>query len=146
MNHEFMKLGILSFVLGAFGCQTTTATQATIKLDYDALNTEVVDLASTSTKCALAMLVLDNESYSSIDDVYFDIGDTYGELMAPLTDGAKKKILDNVAIRANKYSKLHYDGETFPVMLEYTFSQECNHLYFSDNFKSKYSEIIEPLK
>ncbi|WP_427981686.1 hypothetical protein, partial [Agarivorans sp.] len=101
--------------------------------------------SESTTKCALAMQVLDNKNYDSIDEVYFNNGDTYGELMSALNESSKQQLLDNVAIRVSKYAALHYDGNIVPVLFEYVFSKECNNLYFSDSFKKKHSNLIDAL-
>lgn len=146
MNHKYISLPmILLCVFGAAACQTTAVNHASSKISYADLTPQARQLAESTTKCALAMLVLNSENYSSINEVYFDSGDTYGELMSVLDDGAQKKLIGNVALRANKYAALHYDGVVFPVMLEYVFDQGCNYLYFSSDFNVKYSDLIETL-
>ncbi|MDF4588311.1 hypothetical protein P3439_24090 [Vibrio parahaemolyticus] len=137
---------ILFCVLGSTACQTTKVESAPSKIAYEDLSPELRQLSESATKCALAMRVVNSESYSSIEDVYFNNGDTYGELVSELDDSAKQRLLDNVVKRATKYAALHYSGDIAPVMLEYTFSQECNYLYFSEAFNQKHSELLEALR
>ncbi|OEG72332.1 hypothetical protein BEL05_04975 [Shewanella colwelliana] len=137
---------ILLSAVGVAACQTTPTDKELSKISYANLSPQVVKLSESTTKCALAMLVLNTESYSSIDEVYFNNGDTYGELMSALDDEAKQKLIQSVGLSANKYAALHYEGAIFPVMLEYVFEGGCNHLYFSDGFRSKYSGVIESLE
>lgn len=91
------------------------------------------------------MKVLDSEDYKSIDEVYFNDGSTYGELMSALDEPSKNKLLEIVSVRVDRYAALHYKGDVVPVMFEYVFSRECEFLYFSDGFKSKYSDLIKSL-
>lgn len=137
---------ILLCAFGVAACQTTPTDKESTKVSYANLPPQIVELSESTTKCALAMLVLNTESYSSINEVYFNNGDTYGELMSALDDEAKQKLIESVGLRANKYAALHYEGAIFPLMLEYVFGGGCNHLYFSDGFRSKYSGLIESLE
>ncbi len=139
------ELAILISALTLSGCQATTTQQQPRLISYNDLTPELREWTLQITKCALAMVVTLPESYNSMDDVYFHNGDTYGDITSRLSPSTKKNFLDEVSLRAEKYSNLHDDGNIAPVMLEYVFSDDCRILYFPDSFNNKYSNLIDQL-